>query len=365
MHGRPTERHSSPHPALFGQGILFWTPLLNGGIIVTMNMEHEFQAPKKELDLPGSLNVSPKMLKALAKMTRGEPLTWGATPLEPHRRDVATQQRAVQRNIRNRFPQTPEKVPYDLDWATALYIQDNYEMRTARRVSKNYDSYQNRGNFDLSAVPLEALSMLDRSLSGHAAPAELMLTSRLEEIATIELASDSHLYGEGITDLTPMRQATEEGILFFGGNVSNKAPVYEVRHASYFNSEYRNAVPSLLMTRTVEVGELSDDEKTYERSSFNAILPRMVPKLMGQIKDIKYDQEWSSKILKLPGFEDAVFSSLDDDRYDVAVPVSTTSVLVNARLEKELLHNKKHTEARQREIAKRALMDNGRFTILI
>jgi hypothetical protein len=329
-----------------------------------MNAERERQESGKKRASPGSFDVSPEMLIALAQFSRGDPRTWGPTPLEPHRRDVATQQRDVQRTIRNRFPKTPEEVLFDLDWATARYIQDNYEMRTARRISKNYDSYQNRGNFDISAVPLEALDMLDRSLSGNAAPAELMLVSRIQAIATIELASDSHLYGLGIQDLKPMRQAIADGISFFGGKLSNKDPEYEVRHASYFNSEYRNAVPSLLMTRKSEVGDLSDEEKVSERSSFNVILPRLTPRLVGQIKDIKYDKDWSSRILRLPGFEEAVATSLGDDHYDVSVPISTTVVEVNSRLKADLLEDRQYLERRQREIAKRALMAYGHYSIL-
>ena len=330
-----------------------------------MTTEHELNVHNKELEYPGSLYVGPEMLTALEQTSRGEPLTWGATPLQPYRPDIAIQQREVRRQISDFFPKQPKKVPYGLSWDTARYIEDNFIMRNQRRLSRNYDSYQYRGNTNISKIPLWALGFVDRSLSGHASPAEIIATAEIEQIPTAELGSISIPYGMRIEEnLEPMREAVKEGVLFHGGTLVEPQPVLEVRHANFLTTEYEATEPTLLMTRIVKIGEIGEDIKVMERSSFGVVLPRLAPELIEEITDIRYSETWSKKILKIKGFEEAVFNALENNEYGVVVPVSTTAVQVNERLVKNLLENNQHKEARQLLIAHQALASSGKASLI-
>jgi hypothetical protein len=322
-----------------------------------MTNEQDFELPKKELDIPDSLYLGPEMLMDLERTSRGEPLTWGATPLEPHRKDIAIQQSNVQSEISEYFPKSGKDVPFKLKWDTARYIEDNYVMRTAHRVNRNYESYQSRGKFDISEVPIEALSFVDRSLTGHASPAEIIATADIQQIPTAELASLSHPYGKRMEHLEPARAAVREGILFFGGELCETNHQYEVKSSNYFTDEYKAIEPSLLMTRMTQMGKIGEDIAVFERSSFVVILSRLVPEFSEQIQAIEYNKSWSSDILHIPGFSEAVERALEANNYESVVPISTTVFETNNRLVKELLENDEHIARRQKQMAQKALAD--------
>ena len=315
-----------------------------------MTNEHESQVPKRELEIPGSVYLEPEMLMALEKMERGKPLTWGATPLEPYRPDIAVQQRKVEREIRKRFPKSPEEVPFGLDWETAIYIHGMYDMRSVHRLMRNQESYAYRGNPNPSNLPEKAQEMIERAIRGRASPAEIGATGEIEQDPTIELASVSHLWGKRMEYLPPMRRAIEDGIKLRKGKTLPSNRTYEARHAIYFNREFRKAEPSLLMTRTTEIGEIGEHIKDIERSSFVIILSRLALEQTADIMSIPYGDQWSQRILSLPGFEDAVDKALDKDRYDIAVPMSTTTIEVNERYVEEFLNNEEHRAQRHKEM---------------
>jgi hypothetical protein len=329
-----------------------------------MNTEHQSISTSGELAATHFLDLSPQKISDLEQTSRGEPLTWGATPLQPYREDVAAQQRFVRTEIGKLFPESPRQVPFDLHWDTARYIEDNFIMRTQRRMSRNYDSYQYRGISDPTQIPLQALGFVDRSLAGHASPAEIIATADVEQIPTAELASLSHPYAKRIELLAPMRAALQEGILFHDGTIVESQPSLKVKHANYLTAEYEAFEPTLLMTRTVCIGKIGEDIDVMERSSFNVILSRIAPELVESITDIQYSETWSKDILGLPGFEKKVFTALENNDYDVAVPVSTTAFEVNKKLVKELLENKQHKERRQLQMTRHAIANSGKASLI-
>lgn len=331
-----------------------------------MSAEHEFNARNKKLETPVSLYVGPEMLAALEQTSRGEPLTWGATPLEPHRPDLLAQQREVRTSIQSLFPKTPKQVPFGLDWDTAQFIENDFIMRNAQRVDRNYVSYQYRGVFDLSKVPLHALGFVDRSLSGHASPAEIMATTNILQIPAAELASISVPYGgERLKKYQqPMRAAVKEAVLFFDGEILDSDPVYEVRHANYHDPSYRGTEPVLTMTRIIDVGRIGDEVTVIERASFDAILSRLTPDLVEEIVKIPYDKNWSKNILAVPGYEAAVADAMKDDRHDLVVPISITAAAKNSRLIETLIKNKEHRQSRTLLMTRKALEESGKPTLL-
>jgi len=329
-----------------------------------MTTDREFNVPHGEPDFPGSFYARPEMLKALEQTSRGEPLTWGATPLEPYRKDVAEQQREVGRKISELFPKRAKTVPFGLSWDTARFIEDNYIMRTQRRVSRNYDNYQYRGKFDISDIPQEALGFVERCNTGHASPAEIMATIDMEQIAAADVATLTIPYGQRIEHLEPMREAIREGAAIHGGELLPLKPTLEVRNANFLTPIYEATEPSLLMTRTYDTAKIDVNTKIMERSSFNVVLPRLAPELSQVIQEIQYNEEWSARILALRGFEKAVLDALSANRHEVAVPVSVTALEVNYRLVKKLLENKQHIRDRTMLINRRAMEESAKPSMI-
>ena len=217
---------------------------------------------------------------------------------------------------------------------------------------------------DSTQIPLLALGFVDRSLAGHASPAEIIATAEIEQIPTVELASLSHPYGQRIEQLVPMREAVHDGIIFHGGELLEAKPSLRVKHANFLTAEYEANEPTLLMTRTVNIGKIGENIDVMERSSFNVVLPRLAPELIDSITDIRYSETWSKDILATPGFEQMVFDALENDDYDMVVPVSTTAFEINKKLVAELLENKQHKERRQLQMTRYAIANSGKASLI-
>lgn len=313
-----------------------------------MTHEHEFEAPKKELEIPVSIYLTPEKLKDLAQMSRGEPLTWGTTPLDPYRPDIVAQQNVVHRDLDETFPKKSRQVPYGLKWGTARFIHDNYLIRRYHRETRNHGSYLSRGKVDISDYPLEVLDFIDRSIAGNASPAEIILAAQLQQIPTAELGSVTHLYGgERLKLLKPMRAAIRDGIEYFGGTVCESKPEYEVAGVNYFNQDYDITEPCLLMTRTTKIGEITQTIKVIERSSFVLVIPRLDTQLASAIKQTKYGKTWADDITSISGFEETVSQLLQTDQHDKAVPISTTSVYIDEQLVEKLLKDESYQKERR------------------
>lgn len=264
---------------------------------------------------------------------RGEPLTWGATPLvlSP---DVVLQQNDVKSQIASLFEQG--NVPSYVSRGLAEYIEVLNMSRTYNREDHNRNSFAYRGKTDLDGVPLEALEVLDRSLKGFASPAELLLIARILEIPTIELASLTHPYGQRIELLEPMRDAVSDAVDILGGHkIIDKAPTYEVKGCD--NPHDPASMEGIHMTRKRIIGILSDGTEIMERSSFVILVDNLPQEVADKIRGIQYGKVWAEDVLHSEDLDVLIPMLLEDDVYDTAIPVSTTVVAINPALEKRLL----------------------------
>lgn len=305
-----------------------------------------------ELETPARFNIDTHMIEMLSLTERGTPETWGSTPLNPHREDIRIQQKNLNEAFDALFPVEAGLVPFDINESTAHFIRDMNMSRVRHRVEKNFDSYQYRGLFDYSSLPECYIEIIDRAEKGHASPAELIFVSKVLSVPTVELASLTHPYGlDRLRDhLEPMRNAVQTGIEVHGGVVLRSSPQYVVRSVNFPSKSTESDIStSLLVTRTVTVGMFPVlDAQVFERSSFVLRLDLLDLTFSRAILSA-YQQTGSlSAIEDVAGFNAAMTELLDADAHHVAVPISTTSFMVNHTLVQDLLKNDTHSLNRRR-----------------
>ena len=327
--------------------------------------ESELQQNSELNDLQPRFEVDTNLLEMLSFTQRGEPETWGSTPLNPHREDVSKQQRALTKKHQKLFPTTEGKIPFGLDVPTARFMSDCNVTRVSHRTDKNFLNYGYRGVYDFSHLPAAYAEIVDRAETGHASPAELLFVSTLLEIPAIELASITVGYGQRMEHLEPMREAVNIGVELFNGMNKRSTPHYQVKKASYeHGTDYADVPPSLLMTRTINTGIIQEHNIIVaERSSFVLRIDALDKKMRKQIFNTHADTGHLYAIEDIPGFSDLVTELFEKDAFETLVPISVTAFAVNHNYE-YLLHDEKYEEARQLLIARQALASGGQASLI-
>jgi len=294
-------------------------------------------------------------IELVSQNAKGEPLTWGATPLLLSH-ESSMQQLAVKGFISDLFikKNRPKYISNDV----GEYIETLNMARTMQRESRNTASYLYRGVESFESLPLEVISVIDRALRGGASPAELLLVAEILEIPTIELASLTHPYGQRIGLLKEMRPAVNEAIVMMGGtlfdaNDEAHQPVYEVKGSD--NHYDTSAMNVLHMTRKTPFGVLMDGTENIERSSFELLLKNIPSGLAEKIREIPYGRNWGKQVAEIQGLTTQfVPAVLHNDEYKIASPLSTTIVARNPELEKNLLSTEAK-RSRQKALALKSL----------
>lgn len=299
----------------------------------------------------GTFELTPIFLEGLAKLRRGEPLGWGATPLHPYLPAIASQQKGVRSHLTQLFNKPPFKVPEPF----ARYVYNWNQSRVTHRLDKNFESFSHRTQFDLTETPDELQEAQARVLAGHASPAEVIVVATQLGVPTFELASLTHPYGQRMEDLEPMREAVLESIRYCDGEIFDEPEeTFRVKGFSYLDAptDEGGDIPSLRITRTKTLAKLDEDTKVYERSSF---VLRLDEAILSQIVGMEFNMAWAKEILKIPGFIEHIQAVLESDDFESAVPISTTTFAINERLVAEQLLNKETYDLRQRNITQGAL----------
>lgn len=274
---------------------------------------------------------SPEFFEKLAAIPRGEPLTWGATPLNPYYDGVLLQQAEVSRVLTRHAQDAPKDIPPHI----AEYAANIFISRFRGREGANYDNYQfalKKEVFDEAASP-QLTEIHDRALRGHANPAELILLRDQAEMGSVELGCVSHSYGgEHIHDyLRVMRDAIDDTIDLYGGE-HLQATRYRVKSFN-FTDDHRLG-DALTMTRKRDLGVLPDGTKIRERSSFIVRLDAAsgfnqdLAAAMRQVSLLD-DTVWPEGLMRAGQLDKVVPPLLAANNFTTIIPLATTVYAYN------------------------------------
>ncbi len=323
-------------------------------------MAHHHHSPE---DLPHPLVDDERLLSSRLALVvdnpQGEPLTWGATPTV-WSREVAIRQEGVQQSHGElfRFKSIPKHIHVVKSFARRIY--DFHLSRTTHRQARNLEGFAFRRDYDISALSLEHLEVLERIGQGFASPGEILVVAEALGIPTIELASLTHPYGHRLELLGPMRAAVEDAIQSLGGEVKDfdDEVEYEIRGSSHPNNLAE--AKGIYMTRKRQIGVLPSGFVAYERSSFVINLDQLPEKYASAIRAVEGGEYWASRVRRAERFYEYFPGLLTNDDHNQAIPVSTTIFAVNEMLASELF-GEEATSARRKRIVGSAATRRHKF----
>lgn len=289
-------------------------------------------------------------LEAIRTLRRGEPMGWGATPLNAYRADVRAQQLEVEAAKDALFYEDiPEWMPPEL----AESIHFTYMSRREHRRIRNFESFKLRGVRDLRTGPDELIEMADRTFTGHAHPAEIHLVGKYFEFAARELGCVSVPFGKFIHDeengLPALRNAVNESVIIHNGEFLELVPVYEVigyEETGFIDQDgNKKDIPHLKMTRTYDYAKMDEFCHVFERSSFDVRLDKM-KEYNPAVAERSHGLRQSRTIVPADHVLATTLTRvLADDRFDIASPVSVTAWEVDEDLRARYLDNKDYRKA--------------------
>lgn len=287
--------------------------------------------------------VDPWRLEIIKTLERGQPDTWGATPLDPYSPGTPGQQFQLMKSFRHLFE---DDLPEGISPQLAEYIEEVNYGRVEHRRHKNFESFCFRGVQDMTSGPDYILDMAERALTGNASPAEIHLLGEYYQILTRELGCITAPYGKRLREHLPkLRSAVRNNVLLHGGKLLSTPPSYEVKAVTYAGPlSARNLPPMLLMTRRYDIGMIGDSVIDIERSSFLLRLDKLseyrseLAQKVSSIDPLRV-AGWRTAIVAIPGFTDTISQLLEADAHTIAIPLAVTAFEVNTDLERKLLAN--------------------------
>jgi len=295
------------------------------------------------------------LLAASERIPHGEPLTFGATPLDRIRTlkqqlDLGVSLQAF----------TMNGLPDDVPLPTIDYVHRTFMKRFHGRSEANEENYMTalHTKEEFTDDPT-LLAMIDRGELGHASPTELLIIRQLLGIRSVELACLTHPYGgDRIKMLPTMREAVREHVEMFGGNYCDEPEtryrVKEVIGLDEGDDSFRNG---LLMTRKRTLATLYDGTVIRERSSFvlrtdeNSLLTADDIDALKSV-DLKSPTH-EDQLVTAAHLDEMVSMLLDMDEHSLAIPIATTIYAFNPETaEKIRERDQALLEARRAEFMK-------------
>jgi hypothetical protein len=265
-------------------------------------------------------------------------LSWGATPLAgTEYPDVLKFQNTIIRPmLLQRVEQSaPDNVPLPL----RHFMEQGFLTRFVGRSMKNYEAYSERL---VKLAPDEMSEAFyeqhERSMRGTASPRELLIERRTRGMKAVELARQTHPYGEMIDELDLMRDAVDEAILEQGGIIlppEDYQEQYKLRTTDLLmNPDTDNQAIGLLMTRRRMKGMFDDDTAILERSSF--VVPiyegsQFDPKLSRRMRQVPMidNPDRMHQLEQAGRLSEVIPELLQANNFEAAIPLSTTTFAYN------------------------------------
>lgn len=316
---------------------------------------NEFNQPSENLFnyIPLLVHTADEV-EVFSTSRRGEPLGWGPTPLNPYLPEIAEQQKQVAMRTDRLF----DNPPFAISNNVKEYVLNSHYGRVQHRIHKNFESFSHRVQFNLNDTPEQLQPMQQRVLTGNGSPAEAIYINTYLGVPTYEIASLVLPYGQNTELLPQMRTTVKESIDFCDGKTF-ESPIedFQIKGANFLDShsDDNNHAKLLLITRTNTLGNLPNDAVIFERSSFVYCLD---DQQYTDISRFEFGPLWSKKILNRTQLLSAVKQSLADDDFMRAIPISSTTFVVDEPLATDLLNASSSAYTiRQREIVTAAAQE--------
>lgn len=298
-----------------------------------------------------------ELIECASGIPRGEPWTYGATPLDQRSGLIKEQQKKLLTDL---FHEYIYKVPTGVSLEIASYVSDTFSERFHSRMSANGENYETslikKGVYGDN---YQVMEMLSRAEQGYASPAELLIVQKLLGIRSIELACLTHPYGERIEQLQDMRGAVAESICVLGGeHVENPTERYRIKDVILRDvpreewatvyalsnkqrlhvAEQYGGVIGLLVTRKRDLGYMPDGTVVRERSSLvlrtddNDIISEKEHHLL-QNED---SSDWEDAALKTSGLDISIRELMQADQHTTAIPIASTIYAFNREIARKV-----------------------------
>ena len=273
-------------------------------------------------------------LEAARLAPAGTPETTGATPL--NHQAAYPQQRFILSELQQMLDANEaENIPAEV----VEYIKNTFEARFNGRSVANYENYfsalHSREEFADDGLLQEAI---DRAEVGQATPAELMIIRSVLGIRSVELACLTHPYGTRLRPhLETMRNHVMKNVELMGGEYFQEPETrYRVKACVGEFGVQGDCSKGLLMTRKRTLGVLPDGTVIRERSSFvlRTDDPSIIPaEVIAQLNQLDMQApDWQDKAVEVGQLDKIVQALLEDDLFDLAIPISTTIYAYNQEM---------------------------------
>jgi len=274
-----------------------------------------------------------ELLEKVSAIPRGEPETYGATPLD-HSAAYIQQRELLEALLKLVNTDVDESIPHGI----REYMRGTFVMRFQGRADANHEKF-------LSALhPVEsfahnpiAYDMIQRAVPGHSSPAELILVREMLDMPGIEVGCVSIPYGKRIEEVAVMRRVVRDSIELLGGyHIDNPEPRYRIKGLVVDETmSSATDAQAFLMTRKQDVGIMPDGTIIRERTSFilrgdvYGAIPRENLKAIRALDPSS--PTWQDDVVRVGDLDTIAAALLKEDAFSLVIPVSCTTYAFNPK----------------------------------
>lgn len=247
----------------------------------------------------------------------------------------------------------PESAPRTTPKEVWSYIHESFFHRFYGRAAANEENFLTAlATVDDNVFDKDVREMIRRGEAGTASPQELLLVRELLQIRSVELACLTHTYGEGIyPHLEEMRDYVKTAVQQMGGYLYDE-PTERYRAKEFVLNMERQPdyTIGILMTRKRELGIMPDGTIIKERSSFVLRSDCLTDAEIAALETVDLDAEdWQDRMVQVGGLAEKIKVLLDEDDFELAIPMSTTIYAHNPKTEQLVRERLEQQKDQRRE----------------
>lgn len=263
------------------------------------------------------------------KLPHGEPMTYGATPLD--RMTTLQQQFELSRTLQEL---TYRDIPDDVPMEIIDYVHTTFATRFNNRAEANEENYVTSLNVG-EEYESDIQAMFKRGELGQASPSELLLIRQLRGIRSVELACLTHPYGKRLESLPDMREAVHQHVELLGGTYYDDPETrYRVKEIVGYEKGKEKLDKGVLMTRKRTLGVMPDGTVIRERLSYVLRLDDKTTFTQDDAEALNgidlSKSNWQEELMRVGKFDEVAATLLLMDEFSFVIPISTTIYAFNS-----------------------------------